>query len=154
MRRYGSVVLLKDRIDLILESRGWSARAYARESGVGHSYIALLHKGKRGARGPSTAILEKLSKAAGVDVEWLRTGKGEPGGGLILPGCPPPEGSEPYPNRAQALALLKGLAAPQVEEALRQEKPSKGDLSLEKWLERARELQKIFEALERDLGKK
>lgn len=147
-------MLLKDRIELILASRGWSVRAYARASGVGHSYIALLRKGERGARGPSRSILEKLAKAADVDVEWLRTGKGEPGGGLVLPGGAPPEGTDPYPNRAQALALLKGLAAPQVEEALRQEKPSKGDWSLEAWLDRARELQKIFEALERDLGKK
>lgn len=145
---------LKDRIAWLLKERGLSIRDLADLSGVGRSQIGSLKTGQRGKRGLSPDLAQKLATATNVDAEWLRTGKGEPGGGLLLPGAPPPAAPDPFPNRTQALALLKGLVAPQVEEALRQEPATKDDLPLEKWLDRARELQRLFDDLERDLSKK
>lgn len=129
-------------------------RELADRSGVGRSTIGFLKTGQRGKRGLSAEMAQKLATALNVDAEWLQTGKGLPGGGLVLPGSSPLAASDPYPNREQALALLKGLVAPQVEEALRREPAPKGDLPLEKWLDRARALQRLFDALERDFSKK
>lgn len=129
-------------------------RELATRSGVGRSTIGFLKTGQRGKRGLPAVTAQKLAAAFDVDAEWLRTGKGAPGGGLVLHDPSPPATADPCPNRQQALALLKGLVAPQVEEALRREPTPKGDLPLERWLDRARALQRLFDEFERDLAKK
>lgn len=58
------------------ESRGWSLRELAEQSGCSHSSISLIENNRGGRTGIDAA--EALARALGVRVCWLAYGEGEP----------------------------------------------------------------------------
>jgi transcriptional regulator with XRE-family HTH domain len=136
---------LSERIAWLLTHKGWSQRDLAKEAGLSPNYISLLVKGARGGtRGLTLATAKKIANAAGVDVQWVLEGVGEP-----VPGV----GTGPVPHAlAQALALLEGRIAPQVRMALQAEVPHP-EWSVREWLDRGLELQAMYDSLPQDLSK-
>ena len=131
---------LAERINWILETKGLSARALAIAANVSPNYIGLLRKGERGGRGLNGETARRIAAAGGVDLGWLQTGEGSPEGETL---------DDPYPARVQALALLQGRVAAEVRVALRVERPSE-PWDVERWIERAKELQRVYEKVVKD----
>jgi transcriptional regulator with XRE-family HTH domain len=143
------VSTLAERLAWLLAHRGFrSRRALARATGLSASHISLLMKGERGL-GLETA--QAIASAADVDLVWLMTGAGGPGGAPRAEPCDEPF-VDPYPRRDQALALLIGSIDPPVRAALLKESPPT-DLSLEAWLARAKELQRLLKEFRKSIGK-
>jgi transcriptional regulator with XRE-family HTH domain len=137
---------LGERLGWILQHRGFrSRRALARAAGLSASHVALATKGDRGLS-PSAA--QAVAAAAGVDLAWLVAGEGAPDKASDARAAPSPS-PDPCPRREQALALLEGSILPSVAAALRLERPAH-DLSLEEWLVRAKELQRLLKAFRED----
>lgn len=118
-----------------------SGRSLGEKANLSASYMSLLLRGKRRLGGDSAASLATI---LGVDPGWLLTGRGPAPGGYA------PQNADPYPKREQAISLLQGLIAHQVVLALRQEVPD-GDWALERWVDRAKELQRLYEAVKAEL---
>lgn len=137
---------LGERLGWILQHRGFrSRRALARASGLSAAHIALVTKGDRGL---SVRAAQAVAAAAGVDLAWLVAGEGAPDKGSEAGAAPSPS-PDPCSRREQALALLEGSVLPAVAAALRLEQPTH-DLSLEEWLARAKELQRLLKAFRED----
>jgi transcriptional regulator with XRE-family HTH domain len=133
---------LGERLGWILQHRGFrSRRALARAAGLSASHVALATKGDRGF---SARAAQAVAAAAGVELAWLVAGEGAPDKASETGAAPSPS-PDPCPRREQALALLEGSVLPPVAAALRLERPVH-DLSLEEWLGRAKELQRLLTA--------
>jgi transcriptional regulator with XRE-family HTH domain len=64
-----------ERIKLLRESTGLSQHAFAARTGWTQPYISQIESGKR--QNISDGYLQTMQCLFGVDIEWLRTGKGE-----------------------------------------------------------------------------
>jgi hypothetical protein len=136
------VETLAERIAWILQHRGFgSRRALGRAARLSAAHISLVAKGERGLSAHSA---HAIAAAARVRLFWLVVGEGSPDdapSGATASGPSPATG--PYPRREQALALVQGSVSAQVAAALRLEQTTH-DRSLEEWLARASELQRLL----------
>ncbi len=129
-----------ERLAEAMEARGLSGGELGRRAGFTAQYVNSLRSGERGARIPLDTA-RKLSAALGVSVDWLMEGVG-PRERLsdVFPVAPQIV-SDPYPGRSEAVALLSGVAAPEVLAALRAVAPTGGkDPGREWWIAYARTL--------------
>jgi transcriptional regulator with XRE-family HTH domain len=113
----------QSRLAEAMEARRLSGGELARRAGFTSQYINSLRSGGRGARLPLDTA-RKLAHALGVSVDWLTKGDGPRerlsdvfvvgAGGAVTR-----VGADPYPSRAEAIALLGAYVAPEVIEALK-----------------------------------
>lgn len=117
------VMALKDdwqqRVRAALEHSNLSMRGLSEKAGFSPTYVSALLRGEIDKRGPSAASLRRIALAAGVDPDWVITGKylPEAGGSARLPvpaaGVPvrsgevPRSTDDPYLERHRALVLLR-----------------------------------------------
>jgi transcriptional regulator with XRE-family HTH domain len=137
------------RLGEAMEVRGLSGGELARRAGFTAQYVNSLRAGGRGARLPIDTA-RKLAQALGVSVEWLTRGEGQrerlsdvfrvDGGG-----------ADPYPSRAETIALLASYAAPEVIEALRRVVPEDGeDPGRDWWIAYAKDLARDLRRIKDD----
>ncbi len=102
-RIHGSMDTVAARIDWILKTKGLSARGLSLAASLSQSHVGQIRRGQIGVNA-SAEVLAKIADAAGVDVEWLISGRGSPE--RREPKGRPPE------DRLQALenAVAEGLA--------------------------------------------
>jgi transcriptional regulator with XRE-family HTH domain len=96
-----------------------SMRALSEKAGFSPNYLSALVRGEIDKRGPSADSLRRIAEAAGVDADWMITGKGLPEpGASACPPAPPPgtkicsgesarSTDDPYVERHRALVLLR-----------------------------------------------
>ena len=159
------------RLSEAMEARRLSGGELARRAGFTSQYINSLRSGGRGARLPLDTA-RKLAHALGVTVDWLTKGDGprerlsdvyvvgSSGGANTASGAAagPASGnvghaslSDPYPSRAEAIALLATSAAPEVIEALRAAVPDSGvDPGRDYWIRYAKELARDLRRIKED----
>jgi hypothetical protein len=72
---------LADRLRMILDHKGWSARRLGREAGIAQTHPAAVIAKFDADPDASveTSTVEAMARAAGVSRDWLLTGRGEPG---------------------------------------------------------------------------
>jgi len=75
-RRVPDPKTLGGRVQILREQRGWSQAALAKEAGMSQPTLANIERGK--TSGGYAVTVAQLAKALNVNVEWLRTGKGDP----------------------------------------------------------------------------
>jgi transcriptional regulator with XRE-family HTH domain len=148
----------QERLDEAMDARGLTGGELARRSGFTSQYINSLRSRDRGARLPLDTA-RRLAHALGVSVEWLTKGSGprerlsdvypvvapEAADGASAP-------ADPYPSRAEAVALLATSVAPEVIAALRAVVPEAAgsDPGREFWIGRARELARDLKRIKAD----
>jgi transcriptional regulator with XRE-family HTH domain len=96
-----------------------SMRALSEKAGFSPTYVSALLRGEIDKRGPSANSLRRIAVAAGVDPDWIITGKRQPrsaraarGAKAAVSGKVPAGGAgrpneERYPERHRALVLLR-----------------------------------------------
>jgi transcriptional regulator with XRE-family HTH domain len=96
-----------------------SMRALSEKADFSPNYIGALLRGEIDKRGPSADSLRRLAEAAGVDPDWMITGKGlpEPGaparqprpspGAKVQSGESARSSDDPYIERHRAIVLLR-----------------------------------------------
>lgn len=87
---------MADRIDARLKQLGLSRRAASEKAKLSETFIRDLIEGR--AKSPRVESLEKLAAALDTNVEWLRTGAGDPN-------------QVPDVETAQVLRLMPHLSA-------------------------------------------
>lgn len=139
-----------------MTARGLSGGELARRAGFTSQYVNSLRAGDRGARLPLDTA-RKLAHALGVSVDWLTRGEGPrerlsdvfvvgPSGTLEPAGA-----ADPYPSRAEAIALLSRFVAPEVIEALRAAvAEGDEDPGRDYWIGYAKDLAKDLRRIEAD----
>src|SRR5262249_27669452 len=143
------VSTLAERLAWLLAHRGFrSRRGPAPAAGPGPPPIPLFLKGE-GGRGPPAAPATASARQGGFC--WVGARGRGPGGAPRAEPCDEPF-VDPYPRRDQALDLLTGSIDPPVRAALLKESPPT-DLSLEAWLARAQELQRLLKEFRKGIGK-
>jgi transcriptional regulator with XRE-family HTH domain len=145
----------QERLGEAMEARALSGGELARRTGFTPQYINSLRSKERGARLPHDTAA-RISAALGISVEWLTSGSG-PRERLsdVYPIYAPPDsalGSDRYPTRAEALALLATTAEPEVVTALRSAVPPDPavDPGLDYWIGRARQLTLALKGIKAD----
>jgi len=144
----------QERLDEAMEARGLSGGELARRTGFTSQYINSLRSHDRGARLPLDTA-RRLAHALGVSIEWLTKGSG-PRERLsdVYPVVAPDasDGADPYPSRAEAVALLATSVEPEVIAALRAVVPEAAgiDPGREFWIGRARELARDLKRIKAD----
>jgi transcriptional regulator with XRE-family HTH domain len=145
----------QERLDEAMEARGLSGGELARRTGFTSQYINSLRSRDRGARLPLDTA-RRLAHALGVSVDWLTKGSG-PRERLsdVYPVVAPESGelgADPYPTRAEAVALLATSVEPEVIAALRAVVPEAAgiDPGREFWIGRARELARDLRRIKAD----
>lgn len=73
------------RLILVIKQSGLTQNAFAKMLGTGPSYVSMIVAGKRPMTRPFAL---RVANAAGIDYEWLLTGKGE------MMARPPMDGKE------------------------------------------------------------
>lgn len=147
------------RLGEAMDARALSGGELARRAGFTSQYVNSLRSGDRGARLPLDTA-RKLAHALGVSVEWLTRGEGPRerlsdvyavgSSGQAAP-YRPPAPSDLYPSRAEAIALLVNVAAPEVIEALRAVVPeTEGDPGREFWIAYAKDLARDLRRITND----
>lgn len=96
---------LLERIETILENKGWSAREWCRRAGlkeISHltSLMGRLRENPEATMDLRTAA--KLADAAHVSLDWLALGRGSPEGAVVLA-----EPDPRYPSRGVAVAAAR-----------------------------------------------
>lgn len=153
------------RLSEAMESRGLSGGELARRAGFTAQYVNSLKSGERGARLPIETA-RRLAAALGVSVDWLAKGEGArerlsdvfpvaspaaPKSEYRMQAFREPLPSDLYPSRAEAIALLSAVVAPEVIEALRTVVPEgDGDPGREFWIEYAKSLARDFRRIQDD----
>ena len=69
------VIILKERINLIIEKLDISNAKFAERAEISQAYVSQL---RSGARAPSDRTIKDICREFGVNEVWLRTGEGEP----------------------------------------------------------------------------
>jgi transcriptional regulator with XRE-family HTH domain len=145
----------QERLDEAMDARGLTGGELARRSGFTAQYINSLRSRERGARLPLDTA-RRLAHALGVSVEWLTKGSG-PRERLsdVYPVVAPDSSdgaADPYPSRAEAVALLATSVEPEVIAALRAVVPEAAgtDPGREFWIGRARELARDLKRIKAD----
>ena len=153
------------RLSEAMEARRLTGGELARRAGFTSQYINSLRSGGRGARLPLDTA-RKLAHALGVTVDWLTKGDGPRerlsdvyvvGAGSGVSTAPGTNGgragptSDPYPSRAEAIALLTAYTAPEVIEALRAAVPDDGvDPGRDYWIRYAKDLARDLRRIKED----
>lgn len=154
------------RLSEAMEARRLTGGELARRAGFTSQYINSLRSGGRGARLPLDTA-RKLAHALGVTVDWLTRGDGPrerlsdvyvvgvgspaPDTTGVRPGGRTLPTSDPYPSRAEAIALLAAYTAPEVIEALRAAVPDDGlDPGREHWIKYAKDLARDLRRIKED----
>jgi transcriptional regulator with XRE-family HTH domain len=144
-----------------MRSRGLSGGELARRAGFTSQYVNSLRSGDRGARLPVDTA-RRLAAALGVTVEWLTKGEGprERLSDVYVVGAagPPRDAAaktstahDPFPSRAEAIALLAKHVEPEVIDALRAVVPEGGvDPGRERWIAHAKELARDLRRIKDD----
>ncbi len=148
-----------------MDARGLSGGELARRAGFTAQYVNSLKNGERGARLPIETV-RKLAAALGVSVDWLARGEGarerlsdvfpiqppqQPASEYRISAFREPLPSDLYPSRAEAIALLQAVVAPEVVDALRTVVPEgDGDPGREWWIAYAKSLAKDFKRIKDD----
>jgi len=130
-----------------METRRLSGGELARRSGFTAQYVNSLRAGGRGARLPIETA-RKLAHALGVSVDWLTKGEGprERLSDVFVVGA-----ADPYPSRAEAVALLAPHVAPEIIEALRAAVSEDGtDPGRDHWIRHAKELARDLRRIRED----
>lgn len=140
-----------------MEARGLSGGELARRIGFTAQYVNSLRNGDRGARLPLDTA-RRIAAALGVSVDWLTKGEGPRERlsdvypalqGQVLD-TPLPR-SDFYPSRAEAVALLASVVAPEVIEALRAVVPEGNeDPGREWWIAYAKDLARDLKRIKDD----
>ena len=146
----------QERLSEAMSARGFSGGELARRTGFTAQYINNMKSGERGGRLPLDTA-RKLARALGVSVDWLARGEG-PRERLsdVYPVVTPTSGvpapaSDRYPGRAEAIALLGSIAAPEVIAALRAVVPEgEADPGREWWLAYAKDLARDLKRIKDD----
>jgi transcriptional regulator with XRE-family HTH domain len=146
----------QERLSEAMQSRGMSGGELARRTGFTSQYINSLRTKDRGARLPLDTA-RKLAAALGVTVEWLTKGEGTRDRlSDVYPVHVPPSSvlPEPYPSRAEAIALIASLVEPEVIAALRATTPPNPSLDPGRdfWLSHAKDLARDFRRIKADPG--
>jgi transcriptional regulator with XRE-family HTH domain len=148
----------QSRLDEAMEARGLSGGELARRIGFTAQYVNSLRSGDRGARLPLDTA-RRIAAALGVSVDWLTKGEGPrerlsdvyPLHTADVTAPRPPAPSDLYPSRAEAIALLASVVAPEVIEALRTVVPeTDGDPGREYWIAYAKDLARDLRRIKED----
>lgn len=137
---------IADRIKWVLEHRPLSSqREWSTAAGLSPNVVGHLARGTRGTR-TTAETWERLARAAGVDVQWLRLGEG----------TPTPEEratpSDPYPTRVPVVAMARTMGVPEgAVAALLSERYHSGDPGADYWRRKLREYMHEARDLERDM---
>jgi transcriptional regulator with XRE-family HTH domain len=130
-----------------MEARRLSGGELARRAGFTSQYINSLRSGGRGARLPLDTA-RKLAHALGVSVDWLTKGDGPR---ERLSDVFVRVGADPYPSRAEAIALLGAYVAPEVIEALKVAVPEDGvEPDRDYWIRYAKDLSRDLRRIKDD----
>jgi transcriptional regulator with XRE-family HTH domain len=139
-----------------MELRRLSGGELARRAGFTSQYVNSLRSGGRGARLPLDTA-RKLAHALGVSVDWLTKGDGprERLSDVFVVGASPNARSsvlpDPYPSRAEAMALLSAYVAPEILEALRAAVVDDGvDPGRDYWIKYAKDLARDLKRIKDD----
>jgi transcriptional regulator with XRE-family HTH domain len=136
-----------------MDSRGLSGGDLARRSGFTAQYINSLRKKGRGGRLPLETA-QRLATALGVTVEWLVRGDGPrelQRLSDVYPVFAPETQPDPYPSRAEAMALLSSSVEPEVLAALRAATlPTSRDPGRDFWINYARDLVRVLRTIQAD----
>ncbi len=153
----------QSRLAEAMNARRLTGGELARRAGFTSQYINSLRSGGRGARLPLDTA-RRLAHALGVTVDWLTKGDGPRerlsdvyvvGDAAAGPastnrgrmGAP----SDPYPSRAEAIALLAAYTAPEVIDALRAAVPEDGvDPGRDYWIRYAKDLARDLRRIKED----
>jgi transcriptional regulator with XRE-family HTH domain len=139
-----------ERLAEAMDARGLSGGELGRRAGFTAQYVNSLRSGERGARIPLDTA-RKLAAALGVSVDWLMEGAGPrerlsdvfPIGAQVA--------GDPFPGRAEAIALLGSVAEPEVIAAMRAAAPEGGkDPGREWWIAYARTLTRELRRIQDD----
>ncbi len=145
----------QSRLAEAMEARRLSGGELARRAGFTSQYINSLRSGERGARLPLDTA-RKLAHALGVSVDWLTKGDGprERLSDVYVVGSAPsqaPVSGDPYPSRAEAIALLAAYVAPEVITALRAAVADDGvDPGRDYWIRYAKDLARDLRRIKDD----
>lgn len=133
---------LASRVNWLLQQTEMSARALSLKAGLSPNHVGMLARGTVATR-PAHDTLAALARAAGVSVEWLASGEGEPrleGARAAQPGLHL-EYVERYPSRREAAAALAGLVRQDaIDGVLRWHLHNEEDPGMAWWIERIKEL--------------
>jgi transcriptional regulator with XRE-family HTH domain len=144
----------QERLGEAMESRGLSGGELARRTGFTSQYVNSLRSGDRGSRLPLDTA-RRIAAALGVTVEWLTRGEG-PRERLsdVYPVMVPPSSGvlDPYPSRAEVIALLESSVEPQVIAALRAALPPNPEVDpgRDHWIAHARGLAEDLRQIQDD----
>lgn len=145
----------QSRLAEAMEARRLSGGELARRAGFTSQYINSLRAGGRGARLPLDTA-RKIAHALGVSVDWLTKGDGprERLSDVFVvgqDGAPRSSFSDPYPSRAEAIALLSAYVAPEIIEALRAAVTEDGeDPGRDHWIRYAKDLARDLRRIKDD----
>jgi transcriptional regulator with XRE-family HTH domain len=147
----------QSRLAEAMEARRLSGGELARRAGFTSQYINSLRSGDRGARLPLDTA-RKLAQALGVSVDWLTKGDGprERLSDVFVVGAGRANERasslpDPYPSRAEAVALLASYVAPEVVDALRAAVTDDGvDPGRDYWIKYAKDLARDLKRIKED----
>jgi transcriptional regulator with XRE-family HTH domain len=147
----------QSRLAEVMEARRLSGGELARRAGFTSQYVNSLRSGGRGARLPLDTA-RKLAHALGVSVDWLTKGDGprERLSDVFVVGAQPrgPSPSQvpdPYPSRAEAIALLGAYVPPEIVDALRAAVPEEGiEPDRDYWIRYAKDLARDLKRIKED----
>lgn len=149
----GGVSDWQERLAEAMDARGFSGGDLARRTGFTAQYINSLRKKGRGGRLPLETA-QRLAQALGVAVEWLVWGEGPreiQRLSDVFPVYAPEAPPEPYPSRAEVIALLSGTVEPEVLAALRAATlPTERDPGREFWVNYAKDLVRVLKSIRAD----
>lgn len=138
------------RLDEAMRARGLSGGELARRAGFTSQYVNSLRAGDRGGRLPLETA-RKIAHALGVSVDWLTKGEGPRERLSDVYPVRPPQPSDIYPSRGEAIALLQSFVAPEVIEALRTVVPEgEGDPGRDFWIAYAKDLARDLKRIKDD----
>lgn len=89
---------LADRLRWVMNHKGWSASRLSQAAGKARGHVGLILSGRVGA-GVAADTLAAIAAAAGVSLEWLQSGVGDP-----LAGATAGERYDAHPEWASAVA--------------------------------------------------
>ena len=143
----------QERLAEAMDVRGLSGGNLARRTGFTAQYINSLRKKGRGARLPLETA-ERLAQALGVTVDWLVKGEGPREAQRlsdVYPVFAPESLPDPYPSRAEVVALLSGTVEPEVLAALRAATlPAERDPGRDFWVNYAKDLVRVLRIIRAD----
>lgn len=107
------VLTLLERMQFVLDSKGWSGREWARQAGLSeenhvNNLMLRMRKDTEGRLAGDIETYAKLAKAAGVSLDWLVLGRGVPVGDALEISDDPK-----YPSRARVVVVAYWLGFPE-----------------------------------------